>query len=260
MNIIAEVIASRRKELGMTQKELAEELNVSDKTLSRWETGKQIPDALTLLNIAKALDLTISEMYGAKETEETPLPQHMDQKRIPVKKILKLAGAGIAAIAAIAALMICIGNFRLKSKVSYSVREVPMYALTSYDYSVLDWIKRCNEGGEEISYLSSLERDPETGEDIAHYLFYLSHGYEDTAVKVRYQLGREGNILKLDFKNTTQTMDDKYYLCYVQLDWEDELFGLETSLDGKPIRLHGIGTANHFVKLCSEIFEEEGNQ
>ena len=55
MNIIAEKIAHKRKELGITQKELAEKLNVSDKTLSRWETGKQIPDALTVLEIAKAL-------------------------------------------------------------------------------------------------------------------------------------------------------------------------------------------------------------
>ena len=40
MNIIAKKIACRRKELGMTQRDLAEKLNVSDKTLSRWETGK----------------------------------------------------------------------------------------------------------------------------------------------------------------------------------------------------------------------------
>ena len=43
MNIIAARISQRRKELGLTQKELAEKLNISDKTLSRWETGKQIP-------------------------------------------------------------------------------------------------------------------------------------------------------------------------------------------------------------------------
>ena len=45
MNTIAERISRRRKELGLTQKELSEILNVSDKALSRWETGKQIPDA-----------------------------------------------------------------------------------------------------------------------------------------------------------------------------------------------------------------------
>ena len=38
MNIIAENITRRRKELNMTQRELADKLNVSDKTVSRWET------------------------------------------------------------------------------------------------------------------------------------------------------------------------------------------------------------------------------
>ena len=257
MNIIAEVISRRRKELGMTQKELSEKLNVSDKTLSRWETGKQIPDALTLLNIAEVLQLSVSEMYGRKETE-TPLPpKDMGRKQISPKKILKLAGVGAALIAAIAVLIICIGNHHLQSKVSCAAKEVPMYALTTYDSSVLDWIKRCNESGEEISCVSSLQRDPKTGKDIAHYLFYLPHGYEATEVRTRYQLGRKNNVLKLDFKNTTQTMDDNDYLCYVQVEWEDKLFGLEASLDGKNIRLQGLGSANHFVKLCSEIFADE---
>lgn len=69
MNIIAENIARRRKKLGMTQKELAEKLDISDKTLSRWETDKQVPDALMIPEIAKALELSISELYGVAESE-----------------------------------------------------------------------------------------------------------------------------------------------------------------------------------------------
>ena len=67
MNIIAENIARRRKELGLTQRELAEKLNISDKTLSRWETDKQVPDALMIPEIAKALDISIGELYGVEE-------------------------------------------------------------------------------------------------------------------------------------------------------------------------------------------------
>ena len=62
MNIIAENITRRRKELNMTQRELAEKLNVSDKTVSRWETGKQIPDALMIPEIATFLDMGIDEL------------------------------------------------------------------------------------------------------------------------------------------------------------------------------------------------------
>lgn len=70
MNTIAERITLRRKELNMTQKELAEKLEISDKTVSRWETGKQIPDALAMPEIAKALDIKIGELYGEEIVEE----------------------------------------------------------------------------------------------------------------------------------------------------------------------------------------------
>ena len=70
MNMIAENIARRRKELGLTQKELAEKLNVSDKTLSRWETDKQVPDALMIPEIAKALDMSIGEIYGVSDASD----------------------------------------------------------------------------------------------------------------------------------------------------------------------------------------------
>ena len=43
MEKLVENIIKRKKELGMTQKELAEKLNISDKTISRWETGISIP-------------------------------------------------------------------------------------------------------------------------------------------------------------------------------------------------------------------------
>ena len=41
---IGEIILQRRKELNMTQKELAEKLNVTDRTISRWECGVSLPD------------------------------------------------------------------------------------------------------------------------------------------------------------------------------------------------------------------------
>jgi len=258
MNMIADTIARRRKELGLTQKELAERLNVSDKTLSRWETGKQIPDALTLLEIAKALGLSISEMYGINEIDGTPQPQqHRAQKRRSDGKILKIVGAGFAVMAVIMLLIIGIGSFRLQSKVTCAARDVPMYALTSYDNSVLDWIKRCNESGEEINCLSSMKKDPETGEEIAHYLFYLPHGYADTKVRARYRFGMKGNTLNLDFRNTTRTMDDNYYLCYMTVVWEGDGFGLKTTLEGKDVRLQFLGFANYFVELCGSLFPDE---
>lgn len=49
---IGKFIGSLRKEQNLTQKELAEKLNVTDKAVSRWETGKGIPDVSSLLDLS----------------------------------------------------------------------------------------------------------------------------------------------------------------------------------------------------------------
>lgn len=61
---INEIIKQHRKKLGLTQKEFADMLSVSDKTVSRWEIGNQVPDALLMPDIAKVLKITINELYG----------------------------------------------------------------------------------------------------------------------------------------------------------------------------------------------------
>jgi len=263
MNHIAEKIARRRKESGMTQRELAERLNVSDKTLSRWETGKQIPDALTIRDIANVLHMTVSEIYDEEENEGSACcllkeaQEKNARKQIPGKKILKIAAAGIAGTAVIIALIIGAANYNLKSKVAYEIKDVPLYALTSYDHSVLDWIKACDASGKEIHCLSSLRYDSEAGEDIASYLFYLPHGYQDTEVDVRYQVGMGARTLKLHFKNKTQLADDKYCLCYVELVYDQENFEnfrVQTYLDAERIHYGTTGKAS-FVELCEVLFD-----
>ena len=46
----------------MTQKELADKINVSDKTISKWETGKCLPDIGIIEELAKALSVSVAEL------------------------------------------------------------------------------------------------------------------------------------------------------------------------------------------------------
>lgn len=55
-----DIILKRRKELGLTQQQLAEKLYISDKVISKWETGKSIPDTAILVDLAKALEITVT--------------------------------------------------------------------------------------------------------------------------------------------------------------------------------------------------------
>lgn len=59
-------IVQLRKEKGFTQKELADKLNVSDKAVSRWETGKNYPDIETLQQLATALDVSVNDLLSGE--------------------------------------------------------------------------------------------------------------------------------------------------------------------------------------------------
>ena len=61
---IGQKISSTRKEKGLTQKELAEKICVSDKTVSKWETGVNFPDIAIMENLAMALDISVAELLG----------------------------------------------------------------------------------------------------------------------------------------------------------------------------------------------------
>lgn len=69
--IIGKFIAELRKEKGMTQKELAEKLKVSDKSVSKWETGNGIPDVSMLMPIADLFEVTVAEVLKGQRMAQT---------------------------------------------------------------------------------------------------------------------------------------------------------------------------------------------
>lgn len=66
-------IARLRKEMGLTQKELADRLNVTDKAVSKWETGKGFPDVKLLEPLAQALGVSLVELIQGKRQEADTL-------------------------------------------------------------------------------------------------------------------------------------------------------------------------------------------
>ena len=448
MNIIAENIARRRKELGFTQRELAEKLNVSDKTLSRWETDKQVPDALMIPEIAKVLEMSIGEIYGVAEEsasaenyqknginiEHNSVKEEIDYARITaykivllagvfllilgsgiygfmgalwnymkigaavllivglavfligeltfeefyrrkenpevyekihkrwfgiavpligllmgivipamktptttlfnnwdailplllfqgcvlilyrrdgkrkpilhrilvgagiiciigflinvsnnpyrymggfsyesweinalwgrikffefavgiifffinvlhskdvlgiygkaIKKAAKIVGIGTLSVSMVAALCVHATNKNLQEKITYTSGEVPMYHLTNYSYELIDWIKECNLSGKEICIRQSSTYGAE-GELLRRCLIYLPHGCKDTELEISYQLGWQGNVLKIEAENTTLIADDTYYLCYLEVENRGDDYRIETYVDGE---------------------------
>lgn len=69
MRKTGQLIGMLRKERGMTQKELADKINVTDKAVSRWETGKGFPEPSTLRLLAEALGTSITELVNGERSE-----------------------------------------------------------------------------------------------------------------------------------------------------------------------------------------------
>ena len=69
------LIARRRKEQNWSQGELAERLHVTDKAISKWETGRGLPSVDLLEPLAEALGLTVSELLSGRELTPEELPK-----------------------------------------------------------------------------------------------------------------------------------------------------------------------------------------
>ena len=67
---IGRFIAERRKAVELTQKQLAEELNVSDKAVSKWENGRSMPDNSILLELCKVLDINVNELLSGEKLSD----------------------------------------------------------------------------------------------------------------------------------------------------------------------------------------------
>lgn len=71
-------IAQLRKELGLTQKELAEKLEVTDKAISRWETGKGLPDTSLLKPQAEIFGVSVGELLSGRPMDDSQIKSQAD--------------------------------------------------------------------------------------------------------------------------------------------------------------------------------------
>ena len=68
---MGEIISTLRKEKGLTQKEVADRLNITDKAVSKWERDLACPDTQTIPKLAEILGVSLEELLNAKSTPST---------------------------------------------------------------------------------------------------------------------------------------------------------------------------------------------
>ena len=73
---IGKYIAGKRKDLGMTQKQLAEKLGMSDKSVSKWERGVCLPDVSVYSELCQILGISINEFLAGEDIVREILPKN----------------------------------------------------------------------------------------------------------------------------------------------------------------------------------------
>lgn len=91
---IGKFISKLRKENNMTQHVLAEQLNVTDRTISNWETGRRLPDISILKELSVIFSVTIDEIIYGKKIEKEEIQKKLVDSAIEIyttkQKIEKL--------------------------------------------------------------------------------------------------------------------------------------------------------------------------
>lgn len=143
---MADIIAKRRKEKGLTQKQLADKLGVTDKAVSKWERGNGYPDISYLEPLAAALDVNVSELLkgktenpdqesdGEDDNDDTIIKKTLDyansvyetrSKKMPRMVLLSFLALGLAGI-----ITTSIVDFAINDEFTWSVLPISSIIFT----------------------------------------------------------------------------------------------------------------------------------
>ena len=83
---IGKFIASCRKEQGMTQAVLAEKLGISDRAVSKWETGKSLPDSGIMLELCELLKINVNELLSGERIIVESYDKRAEENLLAMRK------------------------------------------------------------------------------------------------------------------------------------------------------------------------------
>ena len=123
---IGKYIASKRKSLGMTQKQLAEKLGMSDKSVSKWERGVCLPDVSIYKELCSILGISLNEFLAGEDIAQENLIQKSETNIIEVikdninkEKCLKVMKYILLVISIFALSVLGFAIYRLKKPQNY---------------------------------------------------------------------------------------------------------------------------------------------
>ena len=82
---IGRFIAEKRKQKNLTQEQFTERIGVSNKTVSKWENGKCMPDYSVIELLCKELDITVTELLDGKASDSSEMPNDEKYEKLLYK-------------------------------------------------------------------------------------------------------------------------------------------------------------------------------
>ena len=83
---IGKFIAACRKEQNLTQAQLAEQLGISDRAVSKWETGRSLPDAALMMPLCAILKMDLNELFCGRRITMEDFKKIAEQNLLEMKK------------------------------------------------------------------------------------------------------------------------------------------------------------------------------
>lgn len=119
---IGKFIAEERKAKKYTQRELADKLSISDKTISKWERGNGFPEVSLLLPLCNELEITVNELLSGERLQAMDYKKKAEKNMVNLvkeaqeskKKIIMSAMVGVLVIVAAVPLFIVAGMFEMQ--------------------------------------------------------------------------------------------------------------------------------------------------
>ncbi|HPM07712.1 MAG TPA: helix-turn-helix transcriptional regulator [Bacilli bacterium] len=117
--IVADNIAFYRKQMGLTQLQLAEKLNFSDKAISKWERGESLPEVYVLHSLASFFGVTLNDFLTVGRKPRTPLT-------IKTRILISILSAGIVWL--VATVIFVLTNL-IEPNIDFDIWLVFIYAI-----------------------------------------------------------------------------------------------------------------------------------
>ena len=198
---IGNLISELRKEKGMTQRELAEKLNITDRAVSKWERGICCPDISLLEDLSKILDIPIHNLISGKRSKEkitedtitNTIKYANDSIR---KKIFRISNNILMGIIIISLTLLVVFNIKLL------IQFNSKYKTDFYPYILEECLDNFNEIENSLEIISS-NQGKYSDEDYKYIMNTINE------LKDNILVNNDRELLERNYYNYTEIID--YY-------------------------------------------------